>query len=128
MGAGWIGVDLDGTLAYYDEWRGERHIGAPIEAMVERVRKWVADGVPVRIFTARVCADGGNECDVAEVRHVVEEWCRLHVGVELPVTNVKDYAMIELWDDRAVQVERNTGRRMDGADRPKPRKKTRTKA
>ena len=25
---GWIGVDLDGTLAQYDHWRGIEHIGA----------------------------------------------------------------------------------------------------
>lgn len=55
-GSGWIGVDLDGTLAEYSHWKGETHIG-------------------------RV----------------------------LPITNIKDYQMIELWDDRAVQVIPNTG-------------------
>jgi len=24
---GWIGVDLDGTLALYDRWRGIEHVG-----------------------------------------------------------------------------------------------------
>jgi hypothetical protein len=33
---GWIGVDLDGTLAFYDEWIGPEHIGAPIPGMVDR--------------------------------------------------------------------------------------------
>jgi hypothetical protein len=28
----------------------------------------------------------------------------------LPVTNVKDFSLIELWDDRCVRVEPNTGR------------------
>lgn len=32
--SGWIGVDLDGTLAVYDEWRGVSHIGAPVPAML----------------------------------------------------------------------------------------------
>ena len=31
--SGWIGVDLDGTLAFYDMWRGMEHIGKPIPAM-----------------------------------------------------------------------------------------------
>lgn len=31
------------------------------------------------------------------------------IGRELPVTATKDFAMIELWDDRAVQVRMNTG-------------------
>ena len=28
--SGWIGVDLDGTLARYDGWRGIDHIGEPM--------------------------------------------------------------------------------------------------
>jgi len=34
----WIGVDLDGTLAKYGEWRGVEHIGEPIPPMVDRVK------------------------------------------------------------------------------------------
>ena len=56
--AGWIGVDLDGTLAHYNGWVDETHIGEPIQGMADRVRGWLADGIDVRIFTAR--ADGGN--------------------------------------------------------------------
>jgi hypothetical protein len=55
---GWIGVDLNGTLAEYHGWVNECHIGKPIPAMVERVRQWLDCGVDVRIFTARV--DGGT--------------------------------------------------------------------
>jgi hypothetical protein len=35
-----IGVDLDGTLAKYGEWRGVEHIGEPIPPMVDRVKGW----------------------------------------------------------------------------------------
>ena len=48
MSGGWIGVDLDGTLAYYDYWRGPEHIGEPIPAMLERVQRWLAEGKDVR--------------------------------------------------------------------------------
>ena len=51
---GWIGVDLDGTLAKYDGWHGIEHIGMPIRPMMERVRTWLAMGIQVKIFTARV--------------------------------------------------------------------------
>ncbi len=108
---GWIGVDLDGTLAHYDGWRGVEHIGEPIGAMLFRVKKWVADGRDVRIFTARV---SGPEIEAELVRKTIQTWCIEHVGIELPITCSKDYAMIELWDDRCVQVEQNTGRRIDG--------------
>lgn len=117
--SGWIGVDLDGTLARYDGWKGIDHIGDPIPAMVERVKRWLADGRDVRIFTARV--DGGEVAiamgdqngvahrDVPMVRYHIEQWCLRHIGAILPITNVKDYGMIELWDDRVVQVIPNTG-------------------
>lgn len=101
--SGWIGVDLDGTLAHYESSQFPK-IGAPIARMVERVKAWLAEGVDVRIFTARVC-DGDPET-VA----YIQEWCLEHIGVVLPVTNLKDYMMVELWDDRAVQVIPNTGR------------------
>ena len=38
VGSGWIGVDLDGTLAEYHGWKGSEHIGPPIPLMVERVK------------------------------------------------------------------------------------------
>ena len=108
---GWIGVDLDGTLAYYDGWKGSHHIGEPLAPMVERVRGWLAAGKTVKIFTARMHGHGMPLIGggLADVRTPIEEWCREHIGQVLEVTNVKDFGMIELWDDRAVQVEANTG-------------------
>ena len=35
--------DLDGTLAEYNGWVSEEHIGDPIPAMVERVKTKFAD-------------------------------------------------------------------------------------
>lgn len=110
---GWIGVDLDGTLAVYDEWRGVEHIGAPVAAMVARVKRWLAEGKDVRIFTARVSRIGPEG---AAAYDRIQEWLRQHGLPRLPITCTKDFAMIELWDDRCVQVEPNTGRRVDGKD------------
>lgn len=103
MKRGWIGVDLDGTLAHYDTWRGATHVGKPIPAMVERVKQWLEEGKDVRIFTARV-SDG-----LLSTEYAIKEWCHKVFGQMLPVTNSKDYEMIELWDDRAVGVVMNTG-------------------
>lgn len=109
--SGWIGVDLDGTLAEYGGWQGPLHIGKPIMPMVERVKGWIAEGREVRIFTARMYDDGspGRDIEVRMARAAIELWCELHIGVKLPVTNVKDFGMIQLWDDRAVRVVENTG-------------------
>ena len=52
MTRGWIGVDLDGTLARHDGNQSKR-IGEPIPAMVERVKMWLREGREVRLVTAR---------------------------------------------------------------------------
>jgi hypothetical protein len=105
---GWIGVDLDGTLAKYDGWKGERHIGEPIPKMVERVKGWLAEGKDVRIFTARAFQYNPDQ------ESVIQRWCAKHIGEILPITCWKDFQMVELWDDRCVQVIPNTGERADG--------------
>ena len=103
---GWVGIDLDGTLAEYDYWRGSEHIGAPIPLMVERVKRWLVEGKDVRILTARVSS---NNPDREISFGVIRDWLIEHVGIELPVTAEKDYMMCECWDDRCIQVIPNTG-------------------
>lgn len=103
--SGWIGVDLDGTLAHYEGFKGHDHIGEPIPKMVERVRNWINDGYEVRIFTARVAY--AEEWD--RVKPKIEDWCMKHIGRILSITCIKDREMFQLWDDRAVQVIPNTG-------------------
>lgn len=99
----WIGIDLDGTLAYYDAFSHE--IGEPIPAMILKVKDLIETSRhQVKIFTARVCKD-----DPGVVRKI-EDWCLEHIGVVLPITNRKDYMMIELWDDRCKQVIHNKGK------------------
>lgn len=96
---GWIGVDLDGTLA---EYKGDVSvIGEPLEPMLKRVKRWISQGKTVKIFTAR--AENPTQ------RAMITEWLK-SVGLPtLEVTNTKDFQMIELWDDRAVEVQRNVG-------------------
>lgn len=113
---GWIGVDLDGTLAKYDGWKGGE-IGEPIEPMVRRVRDWLNAGTDVRIVTARVAVTnsrnqvGGvdNAEFAAEQALAIGAWCVKHLGRSIPITATKDFGMIELWDDRCVRVVPNTG-------------------
>jgi hydroxymethylpyrimidine pyrophosphatase-like HAD family hydrolase len=104
----WIGVDLDGTLAVEDDWRGIEHIGAPIPRMVERVKALIAEGHDVRIFTARASRLQSEEERAIAIRHV-EDWCETHLGQRLSVTNEKDHYLKWYYDDRAIAVECNTG-------------------
>jgi len=106
---GWVGFDLDGTLAEYDvggPYMGPRSVGRPIKPVVDVVRSILAKGGRVKILTARV-SSGGE--DAATARKTIEAWCVENIGEVLPITSEKDYRMIELWDDRAVQVLPNEG-------------------
>jgi len=58
---GWIGIDLDATLAHYEGWKGVDHIGDPVPAMLERVKRWIEEGQRVKIMTARIyCGESGE--------------------------------------------------------------------
>ncbi len=111
-GGGWRGVDLDGTLAFYDGWKGIGHIGEPIPKMLERVKGWLAKGELVAIVTARVALPGER----VQARVAIEAWCLKYLGQVIPVTHTKNFGMFELWDDRAVQIIPNTGERADGRE------------
>ena len=98
----WIGVDLDGTLAVAEAWQGFEHIGKPVPTMVKRVKIWIEMGYRVKIVTARA-----EQPDLAIPP--ILDWLEEHGLPQLEVTNAKDMDMIELWDDRCVQVVPNTG-------------------
>jgi len=99
---GWIGVDLDGTLAKYGTNQMVRGIGEPIEPIVALIKKWLGEGLEVKIFTARA--------SVPELVPPVQDWLEKIRLPRLEVTNVKDFGMLLLLDDRAISVEYNTGR------------------
>ena len=99
--APWIGVDLDGTLAEATPWKGMTHIGPAVPLMLRRVRLWLEKGMRVKILTARAGDPEGLAATKA--------WLTAQGLPELEVTDRKDFGMIELWDDRAIQVVQNTG-------------------
>ncbi len=86
----WIGVDLDGTLAHDQgdkrDGKGLGEIGSPIKPMLNRLKKWIAEGKTVKIFTARASSP----------RQVVliKKWLTIHGLPDLEVTNVKDLKMV----------------------------------
>lgn len=113
--AAWVGVDFDGTLSTHESGDSTGGTGEPVPAMVDFVKKLLADGVEVRICTARVwaprderwSAELANEC--GRQRLLIMDWCEKHIGKRLQVTCEKDPGMLFLLDDRAVHVVRNTG-------------------
>lgn len=97
----WIGVDLDGTLARYDGWKGVDHIGEPIKPIMDLLIGYLKLGRKFKIFTARAG-------DPNSIPHI-KKWLKDNGLPDLEVTNVKDFGMTELWDDRAKQVVPNEG-------------------
>jgi hypothetical protein len=121
----WVGIDFDGTIAEHEPASDLRIPGAPVPAIVDLALNLLENLVQVKIFTARVyplniCVWPDTELkflpfqhrnvedSVAHVR-AVQQFCLDNLGFVLPVTNIKDYAMSQLYDDRAIQVIRNKG-------------------
>ncbi len=100
----WIGVDLDKTLAHSDSNHKKGEIGEPIPEMVVRIKALLGAGKTVKIFTARLADDPDGKEKAA-----ITAWTKKVFGVALDATNEKDPGMVELYDDRAVQVTPNTG-------------------
>jgi hypothetical protein len=101
VAAGWIGVELDGTLAHFDEWKGPEHIGEPIPVMLQRVKQWLMAGIQVKLFTARAI---DPDCIIS-----IRDWLKRHGLDAMDITHQKDFSMAQFWDDRAIHVISNSG-------------------
>ena len=101
----WVGFDLDGTLAEHGKYQGPDHIGTMIQKMKDILIEWLKQGYRVKIMTARM----GHAESRDEARTIILDWLEANGLPRLEVTCKKDYKMIRLYDDRAVQVIPNTG-------------------
>ena len=100
-----IAVDLDGTLAYYDGWKGIEHIGPVIPEVANAMERAQAEGAEVHLFTARV----SDPEDAAEAHQVISKWAEANHFNFASITAVKHKFFSEFWDDRAIQVIKNEG-------------------
>lgn len=98
---GWIGVDLDGTLAVHEGAFDPTYVGDPIPSMLKFVQWLIQSGETVKIMTARA----------SDQDHipVVEDWLEKNGLAGVEVTNIKDPGMKMLIDDRAVRAGKNQG-------------------
>ena len=100
-----IAVDLDGTLAQYDGWKGIGHIGCVIPEVANAMERAQAEGAEVHLFTARV----SDPEDAAEAHQVISKWAEANNFNFASITAVKHKFFTEFWDDRAIQVIKNEG-------------------
>jgi len=49
----YVCIDLDGTIAHYEEWKGETHFGEPVEGVQEALKQISYAGWKIIIFTTR---------------------------------------------------------------------------
>ena len=104
----WLAVDLDGTLAVYDGWKGEEHIGDLVLPIAEKIKQRVNDGWKVAIFTARV---SGQASEAAHAERIIWGWLEDNKIAHFisGITAVKGKHFTEFWDDRAIAVAKNHG-------------------
>lgn len=100
-----IAVDLDGTLAHYDGWKGIEHIGPVIPEVANAMERAQKEGADVWIFTARV----SDPADAEQAGKYVRDWLIKNNFQFEGITAVKHKFFTEFWDDRAIQVIKNQG-------------------
>jgi hypothetical protein len=98
----YISFDLDGTLAEYHGFDPKNpNPGKPIPKMMDVLRKHLENGDRVKIFTARAT-------DPKSIPYI-KQWLKNNNLPDLEITNVKDVWCKMMYDDRAVQVRKNSG-------------------
>ena len=102
-----IAIDLDSTLVKKQDPFIPLGFGDPIPERWDEVRRAIAAGKNVVIFTARIA----NDPDGA-IKEAIEDLCMEELGQVLPVTNIKTPNMVKFVDDRAEPVV------PDGTDMP----------
>lgn len=100
-----IAVDLDGTLAHYDGWKGIEHIGPVIPEVANAMERAQKEGADVWIYTARV----SDPADAEQAGKYVHDWLIKNNLKFEGITAVKHKFFSEFWDDRAIQVIKNEG-------------------
>ena len=102
----WYGFDCDGTIACYSGDEGPTEIGEPLgidkmDSAFNTLLCFLEQGKKCKIVTARA--------EFPESVKAIKAWSKKYLGQELEVTNKKDFAMISLFDDRAIGIDSETG-------------------
>lgn len=92
--------------------RGHDYIGDPIPEMLDKVKKALAEGSEVFIFTARITPFDNSfkeYLDATKQVVLIAQWCQHYLGQLLPITNQKLRVFTQMWDDKGKEVIPNTG-------------------
>jgi len=107
-----VAIDLDGTLAHYDHWRGPEHIGAPVTEAMTICRLLHKAGIKVIVYTCRTNRTMNEISGINTAKMVRDIGAWLHewdLGfIHVSENEGKPFASAYI-DDRAVYFKRNGG-------------------
>lgn len=111
-----VAVDLDGTLAHYDGWKGTDQIGEPLTGAKELLETLINSGYYVIIHSCRLGSQLFNPDKYEDIkqltdsRFAVKDWLDYH---KMPYDELwlgfGKPAAVAYIEDRAVPVEKNLG-------------------
>jgi len=109
-----IALDFDRSLAFYYGGKDAiKSVGAPIPAMVDKVKKWLDKGYKISIFTARVAPVGkyGPRSDsfIREQEDMIRAFLKNSGLPEFEITAIKHPSFTYFVDDKAVGISENQG-------------------
>lgn len=103
-----IALDLDRTLA---KCTGDyTKVGEIIPSMVFKIKKWLARGYKITIFTARVSTNDWHTESIAnEQKKMIFDWMVANGLPAMDITSDKHPSFTHIIDDRAFHVIPNSG-------------------
>ena len=103
-----IAVDLDGTLAKYNEWNGINVIGEPNKECVKLLNQLEKEGWYIIINTCRLNGSWEN-IDYDSAFNTLSKWLRNHsIPYDKIATKLDGKVVADIYlDDRAVNFSKN---------------------
>lgn len=105
-----IAVDWDGVMVEYHGYEGPAVFGPSIQPMVDNVKSWLAEGHEVIVHTSRVSLEHNIDSVMKSSGAIRKRLQEMGLPATLKITANKYTRISEFWDDRAVEMEKNTGR------------------
>ena len=107
-------IEFDGVLATYPTTfdKLDSTLGDPIPITVTRIKEWLAQSIPVSIFTNRIDptrTPRPDFRDIAIAHTLITQWIVKHIGQELPLTYHVNDSVTEFFCSRAIQTYVNLG-------------------
>ena len=97
-----LAIDMDGTLAHENKWRGIGHFGEPINETVNDLLRERENGARIIIHTCRI--NGTKKFPMSWQKKNIERWLKHHnIPYDEIWTGRGKPEADEYWDNKAVR-------------------------